>query len=235
MNGPKNPVLRVAADSGTTPDASEIVSVNSRIYNLVKERICSNRFKAGTKLNHQELAELFNVSRTPIREALERLYQEGFITHYPNRGFFVAQIDEEEARQLFELREGLELHAFRISVEHGGKFDLRRMRAINVDYHAAVKGPQVHRRMSLDRDFHLALAAHCRNGFLLKSLEGIFERIMLKLRVDSYPTLPSKAYGEHVQLLQAIAAKDFPSASALLSTHIRAGFDRLLGQLDERP
>jgi len=225
VSPPKASAAKAASESGET------VSVNSRIYNLVKERICSNRFSAGSKLNHQVLAEMFNVSRTPIREALERLYQEGFIIHHPNRGFFVAQIDEDEARQLFELREGLELHAFRMSVERGRKFDLRRMKAINKDYRLAVQGSHSQQRMSLDRDFHVALAAHCQNSFLLKALEGIFERIMLKLRVESYPTLPSKAYDEHVEILQAIADGQFTTVSSLLSVHIRTGFDRLLGQI----
>jgi DNA-binding GntR family transcriptional regulator len=211
--------------------ANDIVSVNSRIYDLVKERILSNQFSTGYKLNHQELAELFNVSRTPIREALERLYQEGFVTHYPNRGFFVAQIDEEEARQLFEMREALELHALRMCVERGGKFDLRKARAINKDYLLAVQGNHSKYRMSLDRDFHLALAGHGGNDYLLKSLDGIFQRIMFKLRVDNYPTLPSAAYREHVEILQALARRDFAGAEALLSSHIRAGFGRALGQI----
>lgn len=224
--------ISVSTLASRTAEAGEnIISMNSRVYDLVKERILSNQFGAGYKLNHQDLAEMFNVSRTPIREALERLYQEGFIVHYPNRGFFVAQIDQEEARQLFELREGLELHALRLASRHGVKFDLREARAINKEYRLAVQGNHVMHRMSLDRDFHLALASHCQNEHLLRSLRGIFERIMVKLRVDSYPTTPSVAYREHVDILQSLSVGNFPEASDLLAAHIRAGFERLLGLL----
>jgi len=228
------PAPRTILGSARRIDSEEgdnIVSMNSRVYDMVKERILSNQFGAGYKLNHQELAELFSVSRTPIREALERLYQEGFVIHIPNRGFFVAQIDEDEARQLFELREGLELHALQLSLRRGAKFDLRKSRMINKEYRLAVQGNHAKRRMSLDRDFHLSLAAHSGNEHLLRSLNGIFERIMFKLRVDSYPSLPSVAYREHVDILQALTAEDFSRASDLLAMHIRAGFGRILGQI----
>ena len=221
------PARRSRATEGT----GDQISVNTRIYELVKERILANRFSAGYKLNHQELAELFNVSRTPIREALERLYQEGFVAHYPNRGFFVAQIDENEARELFEVREGLESHALRVCFERDQKYDLRRTRQINKEYRVALKSDHSRHRMSLDRDFHLSLAAHTGNDYLLRSLESIFDRIMLKFRVETYPGHSSRAHHEHEEILQAISKGDAKKAESLLSVHIRKGFDRLRDQL----
>ena len=220
--------LRSVPRNGET---KPIVSANSRIYEQIRQRICDNYFSAGMKLNHQDIAELLGVSRTPVREALERLYQEGLITHVPNRGFFVAQIDADEARQLFELREGLEVCALQLTIERGVRIDLANMRKINRQYRLAVQGSHSRQRMGLDREFHMALAAHSENAHLLKTLDGIFERIMLKLRVEGYASLPSKAYQEHLAILQAISDRDLPTASGLLSTHIRAGFHRLLGHL----
>ena len=224
--------------SGVTcePDAlaeSDLAaSTNSRIYELVKERILSNQFRPGTKLTHQELAELFAVSRTPIREALERLYQEGFVVHYPNRGFYVAEIDEEEARELFDTREALEIHALRRSLETGVKFDLVRLKRINKTYGNAVQVGQTKERMLLDRDFHLTLASHSGNDHLVRNLAAIFERIILKLRVDGYLTHRGvEAHEEHLRLLDAASGKRFIDMEDLLSAHIRAGHDRLLEQL----
>ena len=214
------------AASGTT------ASTNSRIYDLVKERILSNQFRPGTKLNHQDLAELFQVSRTPIREALERLYQEGFVVHYHNRGFYVAEIDGEEARELFDTREALEIHALRRSLERGVKFQISSLKKINKSYSTAVQVGQTKERMLLDRDFHLALASHCGNNHLVRSLEAIFERIILKLRVDGYLTHRGiEAHNEHLELLDAASEKNSRKMEKILSAHIQAGYDRLLEQL----
>lgn len=220
-------------DMQLTTDEAKPVSVNTHIYDQIKAHILSNHFRPGNKLVHQDLAEMFKVSRTPIREALERLYQECFVVHYPRRGFYVAEIDAEEARQLFGVREALEMYAFRLSVENGVKFDLAKLKRINKNYQNAVEESHTKNRMVLDREFHIELAAHCDNACLIKDLERIFERIIMKLRGDSYLIFRGiEAHKEHLELLRVTSRKEYGKAEQLLSAHIRAGLARLLEQLD---
>lgn len=212
-------------------------SVNATVYDALKERIITGQLRPGVKLTHQELAERFEVSRTPVREALERLYQEGFVTRKPRRGFYVAEIDEEEARELYELREALEIFALRRTMVRGLKaVDLRRLDALNQQYKDLVRHDKTRERMIVDRDWHLALASLADNRALLRSLEAVFERLILKIRVDGYQTVRGEeALQEHLQMMRALRAEDGAEAERLLAEHIQGARRRLVGHLSELP
>jgi DNA-binding GntR family transcriptional regulator len=197
--------------------------------------ILLNRFRPGNKLVLQELALLLNVSRTPVREALERLYQEGFVIRIPRRGFFVSEIDVEEAQELYEVRQALESYALRTSLANGisGK-DLWELERFTQAYGNLVQRELSRERMLLDRDFHLFLAGLAGNRYLVRSLEAVFERLILKRRVEGYGVASGwKAYHEHEILLDAIRREDAGKAVETLSLHIDQAWQRLLGHLDD--
>ncbi|MBK9608756.1 MAG: GntR family transcriptional regulator [Betaproteobacteria bacterium] len=210
-------------------------SVNATVYVALKELITSNQLRPGVKLIHQELAERLAVSRTPVREALERLFQEGFVTRLPRRGFYVAEIDEDEARELYELREALEIYALRRSMARGIKpADLRRLDAFNHAYKALVRESTTRERMLVDRDWHLALAALADNRALLRSLEAVFERLILKIRIDGYRTVRGEeALREHLGMMKVLRAEDKSEAERMLAEHIQGARRRLVGHLAE--
>lgn len=218
-----------------SPDVSETQPAAAYVYQEVKRRILANQLHPGNKLTHQGLAELLNVSRTPVRESLERLCQEGFAVHVPRRGYFVAEIDEQEARELHEMREALEVFALRKSMAGGGlsKQSLDNLQEINLRYRQAVEESGNKRRMLIDREFHLALAAYAGNSYLHRALESIFERIILKLRVDGYnPDQGLVAFEEHEALLSSLRKGQLAQAEQLLSQHVRAAYARLLQQIE---
>ena len=210
-------------------------SVNATVYEALKEQITSNQLKPGVKLIHQELAERLKVSRTPVREALERLYQEGFVTRLPRRGFYVAEIDEDEARELYELREALETYALRHSMARGIKpADLRRLDGFARSYKSLVRDGATRERMMVDRDWHLALASLADNRALLRSLKAVFERLILKIRTDGYRTVRGEeALREHGEMMKALRAQDAVQAERLLAEHIRGARRRLVSHLGD--
>lgn len=205
------------------------------VYDAIKAGIVAGRFLPGTKLTHQGLAEQLRVSRTPVREALERLFQEGFVTRLPRRGFYVAVIDENEARELYGLREALELYALEQSMAAEiGRADLRRLAGLNRDYAVLVRDGMTRERMIVDRDFHLALAALAGNHALSRSLEAVFERLILKIRTEGYRTVRgAEALAEHGALLAALRDGDRAGAARLLRAHIRGARSRLAAHLRE--
>jgi DNA-binding GntR family transcriptional regulator len=206
--------------------------VNQSVYEALKRQILDNQLRPGTKLGHQELAESLGVSRTPVRESLERLYQEGLVVRVPNRGYYVAEISAEEARQLYETREALEVYELRRSFERGiSRADIERLEAINERYHALIGGELTRQRLLIDRDFHLALAGVSGNEFLCRTLEAIFERLILKRRVDGYHDTGAAPYAEHVALLGDLRRGNLRGAERALSHHIVAARSRLLGYL----
>lgn len=210
-------------------------SVNAQVYETLKEQILNGQLRPGVKLIHQELAERLNVSRTPVRESLERLFQEGFVTRVPRRGFFVAEIDEDEARELYEMREALEIFALKRALARGlSAADLRKLDSFNERYRDLLRDSSTRERMLVDRDWHLALASLANNRALLRVLESLFERLILKIRTDGYRTVRGEeALREHLEMTNALRNDDKELAEDLLRTHIQGARRRLASHLEE--
>ena len=119
-----------------TPPAEEVLDVLVQsTYQAIKDAILGNRLRPGYKLIHQALAENLGVSRTPVRESLERLYQEGYVTRIANRGYFVAEIDVQEVRDLYQTREALEVFSLQLIFQAGAQSQaLSQLEAINARY-----------------------------------------------------------------------------------------------------
>src|ERR1041385_3870626 len=93
-------------------------NLSARVYAQIKNLILCNEVLPGQKLHHQELSERLGVSRTPVREALTRLVQEGYVSLLPNRGFTCKEIGLQEAEELYELREALEVFGVQKAIEN---------------------------------------------------------------------------------------------------------------------
>ena len=204
-------------------------------YERLKDAILSNRLKPGSKLGHQLLAEMLGVSRTPVRESLERLSQEGYVTHVANRGYFVAEIDSREVRDLYQTREALEVYALKQVLARGITRELRKkLDQINAHYKRLCLDSLSRERLLVDRDFHLTLAGECGNLHLARTLAGIFDRLILKRRVEGYHDTRGLApYQDHVKLLDALYAGKAAAAEQVLLHHIQSACTRFLGYLDE--
>lgn len=210
-----------AASAGTA-------TVNDMVYRSLKSDILSNRLRPGSKLVHQALAESLGVSRTPVRESLERLYQEGLLLRIKNRGYFVAEINAQEVDDLYETRLALELHSLRHILTRGlSAANFAVLDRLHAAYKRTIGTEFTRERTVVDRDFHLALARIAGNEYLSRSLEAIFERLLLKRRVEGYADAGEKPFREHTRLLAAIRANDHEAAIAELTTHILNAKGRL--------
>jgi DNA-binding GntR family transcriptional regulator len=207
--------------------------LNETVYGALKQRLFTGQLRPGQKLTHQMLAEALGVSRTPVRESLERLYQEGFVLRVPNRGYYVAEIDAQEARELYETREALEVYELRRTFERGiAAVDLDRLERLNEVYGSRIGVTFTRQRLLLDRDFHLALAALSGNRYMLRCVEQVFERLILKRRADGYSDTGEAPHREHVELLAALRRGDLVAAQDSLARHIGNARLRLLAYLD---
>jgi DNA-binding GntR family transcriptional regulator len=100
------------------PRAKRTENLSAQVYSQIKNLILCNEVLPGQKLHHQQLSERLGVSRTPVREALTRLVQEGYVSLLPNRGFTCKEIRLQEANELYELREALEVFAVEKAIEN---------------------------------------------------------------------------------------------------------------------
>jgi len=218
------------------PKARAAENLSVRVYARIKNLILCNEVMPGQKLHHQELSDRLGVSRTPVREALTRLVQEGYVSFLPNRGFTCKEIRLQEAEELYDLREALEAFAVEKAVENVSDDGLDKLSLKMNLYGADVKRSFSRERLFYDQDLHLEIARIAGNETLIRALTQVFERIILKRRTDGLydPARGLTAHQEHLELIQAMKRRDAARAVGILRAHIRAGKDNVLADLRQR-
>jgi DNA-binding GntR family transcriptional regulator len=213
-----------------------VENLSARVYNQIKNLILCNEILPGQKLHHQQLSERLGVSRTPIREALTRLVQEGYVSFLPNRGFTCKEIRMQEAEELYELREALEAFAVEKAIATLTDKALRQLRDKMNAYGRDVQNRFTRERLVYDQDVHLQIADLTGNETLRNTLSHVFERIVLKRRTDGLydPARGIAAHQEHLRLLEAMERRDTAGAVAILRNHIQAGKKNVMTDLEHR-
>lgn len=213
-----------------------VENLSARVYNQIKQLILCNEIMPGQKLHHQQLSERLGVSRTPVREALTRLVQEGYVSFLPNRGFTCKEIRLQEAEELYELRESLEAFAVEKAVEKLTDTALAELRQRIESYGHDVQNRFSRGRLVYDQDVHLLIARIAGNETLKNTLSHVFERIVLKRRTDGIydPARGAAAHHEHVELLEAMARRDAQAAVIIVRGHIQAGKKNVIADLRQR-
>ena len=211
-------------------------NLSARVYDQIKNLILCNEVLPGQKLHHQELSERLGVSRTPVREALTRLVQEGYVSFLPNRGFTCKEIRLQEAKELYDLREALEAFAIEKAIENLTDDVLDEFSRKLNRYGEDVERRFTKERLLYDQDIHLGIARLSGNEMLAKTLTQVFERIILKRRTDGLydQARGLVAHQEHLRLLKAMRERDVQQAVATIRAHIRTGRDNVLADLRQR-
>ncbi len=203
---PSHPVgLPGEADASTN-------QLGYRILQEIRRRILNWHYPPGHHLGEPELSEEFAASRVPVREALRALTEQGLVEKVPNQGCFVRQPDAQATHHLYDLRLALELFVIERLARHGMTDDwLALMRAtweplLNVRADAPVDGDLL---VSMDEEYHLALARGLGNPYFIDSLKDINDRLrFVRLVVVTTPHRIQTTAGEHLAILSAIAQRD---------------------------
>lgn len=213
-----------------------VENLSARVYHQIKRLILCNQIMPGQKLHHQELSERLGVSRTPVREALTRLVQEGYVSLLPNRGFTCKEIGIQEAEELYELREALEAFAVERAIENLTGSALAQLRSNVSSYGRDVQNRFTRERLVYDQDVHLAIVRIAGNEMLTNTLSHVFERIVLKRRTDGLydQARGVAAHQEHLKLLEAMERRDVTAAVALVRQHIQAGKKNVMADMEQR-
>lgn len=228
-------IVDLAGDAGGELD--DDISSSQETYRSIKGMILGGEVWPGRKLVHQDLATFLNVSRTPVREALERLHQEGLVTRLPRRGFYVAEMTREEARDLYDAREALEIHALRQTMSKGPltRRTLSEVSQLIDRTHDLLLEGKLRERQLTDAMMHIKLAELSGNRYLVRLLIQTFERITLKRRIEGYRSdRGTTAHSDHRDLLDSLVKNDIRRAEKTLRGHIGGARDALLNTLEER-
>lgn len=203
-------------------------SLVDHIYQQLKGLVTEEAIVPGAKLRHEYLSEVLKVSHTPIREALNRLVQEGYVKKVPRRGYYLREISIEEAEELYAFREMIELHTIEKAVKTNNDLLVGELRDIMKIYKREIqKGMSVGRRQ-VDKAFHLKIAEAAGNKFMKKTLEQIFDQLILKRRLEGFIPRDKVVYEEHEQLMECFEKRDRAKAKETMKIHIRNGRDNFL-------
>ncbi len=215
---------RRGAETGGDADTDSNVG---RIEEAVRRMAIAYEFLPGERINEGELARKLGASRTPVREALNRLIADGLIQFKPGQGFFCRPLDPKEIYDLYEVRRILETEAVRLSCERASEETLQAVVADYAAHGAETAGKSVEDLVEDDERFHIAVAGLAGNGELVKRLGKINERIRFVRWIDMDDRLPYTR-GEHEALVAALAKRDAEACVTVLSSHIGKRLDQIV-------
>lgn len=226
-------MLRAIKGRGERSGASmKSESLKLQAYNLLKEKIVHCDYAPGCQLNEEILQKELGMSRTPIRDALSRLEQEGLVTIRSKKGITVAPLSIKELNMTFELRQLLECYALE---NYGELLDEDQL----LDFYRHFVSPEEMEEEAyyrIDDGFHAMLMATVPNLYIAQSYQQITNqntrfRVLTGHRTEKRL---AETNAEHVAIITACMKRDWPQASEAMRQHLNtakaAAFDLLLEQ-----
>lgn len=210
-----------------SPDSSLEIPVAERAYRDLRQAIVRGDFEPGARLRVEALSQRFSVSSSPVREALNRLSEQGLVRALENRGFRVAPLSAEGVSDLARVRTLVECEALRDAITHGS--DAWEAQVVAAGHALALAERRLgDQPRSLDdawsarhRAFHLSLYAGCTSPLLLSLADVLFDNAERYRRwAARWRQSPRRKHDEHQQLMKATLARDVDRALELLRLHI---------------
>lgn len=196
-------------------------SLHAEAVHELREMIIGGKLQPGDRLVESELCELFDISRTPLREAIKVLDKEGLIDLRPNRGARVSEISPVELTELFEFVSNLERIAVELAIERMEDKSLSRLRKMHDKMITLFKRDQRRECFQMDFELHNYIVSLSGNSILQET----HQNLMTRTRRGRYMALFSQvrwdeAMAEHEDLMEAIERKDSDLAGKLMRSHV---------------
>ncbi len=212
------------------------------VYQILWSRIVSRDLHPGEKLSDLRLSSELGVSRTPVREALHRLLQDGVIRAEPNRGFFVTSFSARDIEEIFEIRAALEALALRAYLARNPDDDfaamLRELDDVERAIAAAGTDEEIRagneRFLAADQGFHRTIVEQAGNERLLAMINGIWAQIAVFQKAGSHvPGYTEVAVRQHREIIGLLRERKHDEAIEALQAHIRDMKTRIIVDLAE--
>jgi len=199
------------------------------VYEALKRKIISNSLKPGEPLNEGILSKEMKISKTPVREALQRLERDGFVENVPGRGCFVSRISFQDVKELFETREILECGVIKRAVLRG---DPEKIEGVRKKFESlennGEKNPTSQFKAG-DR-IHAYLFESFGNNRLNEIYRRLLEhveRMRIYFFTQAHEKRSERSYKEHLEILDALASRDPERAEEAMRIHLRNSIDFL--------
>ncbi|MEB6549376.1 GntR family transcriptional regulator [Heyndrickxia sporothermodurans] len=209
-------------------------SMENVVYQHLRQAILSRKLAPGKQLKETTISEALQVSRTPIRNAIQKLSLEGLVDMIPNKGAFVTNPTREEIIQAYQLRGKLEYMAVCLAIDYMDEDDYEEISRLIEEEHKVLLEKNVEEYVTANKQFHLLITRKCQNKFLNSFIETLINQtsIYLILYDDFFENPSQKPYSpkEHKQILELIKNNKKDELKIELSKH----FEHALESVDNQ-
>jgi len=215
-------------------------TLRDSVYSSLKAMIVTGQIPPGSRVTESDIAAKLNVSRTPVREAFNRLERDGLVTGRPRQGYVVTEFDINMFREAFEIRELLDGHATELAAAAATEQDKARLRAMLAECERLAAIPdrttrEKFQELEVGIDLHRVIAEISGNVMLHGMLCGILDKCQHYvwtelLWLDEWKI----ARDEHAEIVEAICAGDASRAGTLARAHVRGSRDNVLRLLQAK-
>lgn len=188
-------------------------------YQGIRRMLYTKELSPGQKISYSDLAEKFDISPTPVVQALQRLELLGFVAREPNKGFRITPFSIKEIEEIYEMRELIEPSLVGTSIASLKKEGLSRLKTAMEAHLTAERDFYLKERLFKNKEFHLTLASLSGKETQLRILQNLFDILFLK-----YGGLPTTSLSstdqEHQEIYDSVALRSIDRAQAVLKNHI---------------
>ena len=210
-------------------------SIKEKIYKTIKGRIINLELKPGAILSDRKLAEELNVSRTPVRDAINMLAKENYVTQQNGRGFIVKELSLKDIEDMYIVREALEVSALKSAALNNSNDDIDRIEKLLGKHAEIIQSYKPQGKFLEDADFHRALASISNNRYIMEILKSIFERIRILKNIEPVKLERVKiAHEQHLKIFNYFSEGAYKKAEKTLSKHILDSKDDILKRLQSQ-
>jgi DNA-binding GntR family transcriptional regulator len=202
-------------------------------YERLKALILTGQLRPSERLSETRLAERLGVSRTPLREALVKLEEEGLVIGQRNVGYTVMDLNVGAVRDLLIVREALDVCAAELACKMATEDDFTQIRKL-IAQMVELRKPRKSRPVDIARELelgikiHLVIAESTRNLALIKLSEQIYQQLQLALWLEIlWVELPDNGLAEHKAIADAILARDAVAAAKAARHHVRGSLENM--------
>ncbi|MBL5772136.1 GntR family transcriptional regulator [Heyndrickxia sporothermodurans] len=209
-------------------------SMENVVYQHLRNAILSRKLAPGKQLKETTISEALQVSRTPIRNAIQKLSLEGLVDLIPNKGAFVTNPTRDEIIQAYQLRDKLEYMAVCTAIDYMDENDYEEISRLIEEEHKVLVEKNVEEYVTANKQFHLLITRKCQNKFLNSFIETLINQtsIYLILYDDFFENPLQKPYSpkEHKRILELIKNNKKDELKIELSKH----FEHALESVDNQ-
>ena len=213
----------------------EPITIDS--YQPLRETVCEalrdairrGILEPGERLMEVQLAEELGISRTPVREAIRKLEQEGYVIMMPRRGTYVSDVSVKDVKEIFEIRSALESLSTELATVRIEPDELEKLQSLLVEIEGHIKNKDIDKIVATDIEFHGLLYQVSRNERLVAIISNLKEQLArFRTLSMSYPGRLQETLQEHRAMVEAIAAGDANAAREAAERHMEQAEETLL-------